>query len=127
MSGPPWCAGSGRGEGQAQRHQLTRRFHRRAPFITKDDIRQFRDREQDPFGGLLCTGYADTTTVFSTSGTTGDATLYAHGWDRWHPFWAATARDLWEIGVRPGDHVLGSGFKMRGPLYHADQMSAPSR
>jgi len=73
-------------------------------------------------GGLLCTGYADTTTVFSTSGTTGDATLYAHAWDRWHPFWAATARDLWEIGVRPGDYVLGSGFKMRGPLYHADQM-----
>jgi phenylacetate-CoA ligase len=48
--------------------------------------------------------------------------LYAHAWDRWHPFWAATARDLWEIGVRPGDYVLGSGFKMRGPLYHADQM-----
>ncbi len=48
--------------------------------------------------------------------------MYAHAWDRWHPFWAATARDLWEIGVRPGDYVLGSGFKMRGPLYHADQM-----
>ncbi len=97
-------------------------FTERVPFITKDDIRQFRDQAQDPFGGLLCTGYADTTTVFSTSGTTGDATLYAHAWDRWHPFWAATARDLWEIGVRPGDYVLGSGFKMRGPLYHADQM-----
>jgi phenylacetate-CoA ligase len=97
-------------------------FTERAPFITKDDIRQFRDQTGDPFGGLLCTRYADATTVFSTSGTTGDATLYAHAWDRWHPFWAATARDLWEIGVRPGDYVLGSGFKMRGPLYHADQM-----
>ena len=97
-------------------------FTERVPFITKDDIRRFRDGGQDPFGGLLCTDYADATTVFSTSGTTGDATLYAHAWDRWHPFWAATARDLWEIGVRPGDYVLGSGFKMRGPLYHADQM-----
>ena len=97
-------------------------FTERVPFITKDDIRQFRDQAHDPFGGLLCTGYADATTVFSTSGTTGDATLYAHAWDRWHPFWAATARDLWGIGVRPGDYVLGSGFKMRGPLYHADQM-----
>ena len=97
-------------------------FTERVPFITKDDIRRFRDEVRDPFGGLLCTDYRDTTTVFSTSGTTGDATLYAHTWDRWHPFWAATARDLWEIGVRPGDYVLGSGFKMRGPLYHADQM-----
>ena len=97
-------------------------FTERAPFITKDDIRQFRAQTGDPFGGLLCTRYADTTTVFSTTGTTGDATLYAHAWDQWHPFWAATARDLWEIGVRPGDYVLGSGFKMRGPLYHADQM-----
>ena len=97
-------------------------YRERVPFITKDDIRQFRDQSGDPFGGLLCTPYADTTTVFSTSGTTGDATLYAHAWDRWHPFWAATARDLWEIGVRPGDHVLGSSFKMRGPLYHGDQM-----
>jgi len=97
-------------------------FTERAPFITKDDIRQFRDEAGDPFGGLLCTGYDAATTVFSTSGTTGDATMYAHAWDQWHPFWAATARDLWEIGVRPGDYVLGSGFKMRGPLYHAEQM-----
>ena len=97
-------------------------FTERAPFITKRDIREFRDSAGDPFGGLLCTRYADTTSVFSTSGTTGDATLYAHAWDQWHPFWAATARDLWEVGVRPGDYILGSGFKMRGPLYHADQL-----
>jgi len=97
-------------------------FTERVPFITKDDIRQFRHQAGDPFGGLLCTRYDEATTVFSTSGTTGDATLYAHAWDRWHPFWAATARDLWEIGVRPGDYVLGSSFKMRGPLYHADHM-----
>ena len=98
-------------------------FTERVPFITKDDIRQFRDAAQATRSAACCApDYADTTTVFSTSGTTGDATLYAHAWDRWHPFWAATARDLWEIGVRPGDYVLGSGFKMRGPLYHADQM-----
>jgi phenylacetate-CoA ligase len=97
-------------------------FTERAPFITKDDIRGFRDEAGDPFGGLLCTGYSGATTVFSTSGTTGDATLYAHAWDRWHPFWGAQARDLWGIGVRPGDYVLGVGFKMRGQLYHAEQM-----
>lgn len=96
-------------------------FTQRVPFLTKDDIRRFRDSYGDPFGGLLCTSYAETTTVFSTSGTTGDATLYAHAWDSWHPFWGIQARDLWSIGVRPGDYVLGSGFKMRGQLYHAEQ------
>jgi phenylacetate-CoA ligase len=97
-------------------------FTERAPFITKDDIRRFRDQTGDPFGGLLCTRYADATTVFSTSGTTGDATLYGHAWDNYHPFWAATARDMWEIGMRPGDYVLGSSFKMRGAMYHADHL-----
>jgi len=42
-------------------------FTERVPFITKDDIRQFRNQAQDPFGGLLCTGYADATTVFTSS------------------------------------------------------------
>ena len=37
-------------------------FTERAPFITKDDVRRFRDEAGDPFGGLLCTRYADATT-----------------------------------------------------------------
>jgi phenylacetate-CoA ligase len=97
-------------------------FRERAPFACKDDVRQFRDTYGDPFGGLLAVDRSRVSTVFSTSGTTGDATLYAHTWDRWHPFWATLARNLWDIGVRPGDYVLGSGFKTRGQLYHADQM-----
>jgi phenylacetate-CoA ligase len=97
-------------------------YRERAPFICKDDVRSFRDEYGDPFGGLLACEPGAVSTVFSTSGTTGDATLYAHAWGRWHPFWATLARDLWEIGVRPGDYVLGSGFKVRGQLYHADQI-----
>ena len=31
-------------------------FTERVPFITKDDIREFRAAAQDPFGGLLCNG-----------------------------------------------------------------------
>jgi phenylacetate-CoA ligase len=97
-------------------------YRERAPFICKNDVRSFRDEYGDPFGGLLACEPGAVSTVFSTSGTTGDATLYAHAWDRWHPFWATLARDLWEIGVRPGDYVLGSAFKVRGQLYHADQL-----
>jgi len=97
-------------------------FRERAPFVTKDDIREFRDRYGDPFGGLLAVERDQISTVFSTSGTTGDATLYGHAWRDWHPFWAAQARDLWEVGIRPGDLVIGSGFKIRGQLYHAEQL-----
>jgi phenylacetate-CoA ligase len=97
-------------------------FRERAPFITKDDVRAFRDNYGDPFGGLLAVERDQISTVFSTSGTTGDATLYGHGWGEFHPFWAIQARDFWEIGIRPGDLVLGSGFKIRGQLYHAEQL-----
>jgi phenylacetate-CoA ligase len=97
-------------------------FRERAPFVTKDDIRSFRDRYGDPFGGMLAVERDQISTVFSTSGTTGDATLYGHAWQEWHPFWAAQARDLWEVGIRPGDLVIGSGFKIRGQLYHAEQL-----
>ena len=62
-----------------------------------------------------CVDYADGTTFFSTSGTTGDATFYGHGWTQWHPFWAATARNLWDVGVRPGDRVLGLGIQDARP------------
>ena len=86
-------------------------FTEQVPFMTKDDIRQFRDTSADPFGGLLCTGYADATTVFSTSGTTGDATLYAHAWDRWHLFWAATGIAV-ECPHRAGAHVDGAEWAL---------------
>jgi phenylacetate-CoA ligase len=97
-------------------------YRERAPFIDKDALRAFRDKYGDPFGGLLCTDRADATTILSTSGTTGDATIYAHTWQDWHPFWAPLARNLWDIGVRPGDYTLGGPIKVRGQLYHSDQM-----
>ena len=71
-------------------------FRERAPFVTKDDIRSFRDRYGDPFGGMLAVERDQISTVFSTSGTTGDATLYGHAWQEWHPFWAAISNP-WEV------------------------------
>jgi phenylacetate-CoA ligase len=97
-------------------------FRERAPFVTKDEIRKFRDEYNDPLGGMLAVEPDRISTIFSTSGSTGDATMYAHGYDQFHPFWVGQARDLWEIGVRPGDRVLGAGFKIRGSLYHGEQV-----
>ena len=97
-------------------------FRERAPFVTKQDIREFRDTHGDPFGGLLALDRGALSTVFSTSGTTGDATLYAQPGIAGTRSGPRLARNLWDIGVRPGDYVLGSSFKIRGQLYHAEQM-----
>ena len=42
----------------------------------------------------------------ATSGTTGDPELIAEAWDVVPPLPMVTARDLWELGLRPGDRVL---------------------
>jgi hypothetical protein len=55
-------------------------FREQVPFIDKDTIRAFRDRRDDPYGGLLCLDPGDPelkkvfSAIFSTSGTTGDPT-----------------------------------------------------
>src|SRR5262249_43779579 len=52
-------------------------FHERVPFIDKNAIRAFRDRNRDPYGGMLCLDPKMTevfSAICSTSGTTGDPT-----------------------------------------------------
>src|SRR6476646_2946535 len=55
-------------------------FREKVPFIDKDAIRSYRDRHDDPYGGLLCLDFNDPkmrkvfSAIFSTSGTTGDPT-----------------------------------------------------
>lgn len=93
-------------------------FRERVPFIDKDAIRRFRDDHGDPYGGLLCLPEDELTGVMSTSGTTGDPTPVPERWgasedDRF----PALAREFWEIGVRPGDHVTWTLFTFRGPAY----------
>jgi len=95
-------------------------FHEKVPFIDKDAIRSYRDRHDDPYGGLLCLDPADPTmkgifsAIFSTSGTTGDPTPA--------PFAgrgpSMLVREFWELGARPGDHFLHCLFTFRGPSIH---------
>jgi phenylacetate-CoA ligase len=93
-------------------------FHEKVPFISKDDVRRFRDDRGDPYGGVLCLDRADLTAIMSTSGTTGDPTLTAERWG-----WSAAGRpalmfrDFWGMGVRPGDHCALFLFTFRGPTY----------
>jgi phenylacetate-CoA ligase len=87
-------------------------FQARSPFISQDLIRKFRDEYKDPCGGLAELSDYHMTTLTTTSGTTGDPSpmpqrirVVSH---------ENYMRDLWHIGVRPGDHVVAPLFTFRG-------------
>lgn len=93
-------------------------FKERIPFINKDTVRAFRDEHRDPFGGLLCVDRSELSAVNSTSGTTGDPTLVAEQWgDRGRGTASPLARDMWSMGIRPGDFFVLMLFTFRGPTY----------
>jgi len=85
-------------------------FREKVPFIDKNLIRRFRDEHHDPFGGLKCAGPPHLRAVGSTSGTTGDPTLLPYAQP---PTLNQTKRDLWHIGMRPGDYYVSNLFTFR--------------
>lgn len=84
-----------------------------APFIDKDSLRAYRDTHDDPFGGVLCTQFKELSCVGSSSGTTGDPTLFAERWEA-PGEWTMHPRDYWGLGLRPGDLVTEINVVMRG-------------
>lgn len=107
-------------------------FKRLAPFMDKDQSRDWRDAHGDPFGGLLCIPESEVSFIASSSGTTGDPTLFSWRWgsrdgldnrcpgldpDGTSNFWPNTPRDLWTMGVRPGDYVVMLANRVRGPVF----------
>lgn len=95
-------------------------FAEKVPFIDKDAIRSYRDRHNDPHGGMLCLDPNDPTmkgifsAIFSTSGTTGDPTPAPYAGRG--P--SMLVREFWELGCRPGDHFMHCLFTFRGPGIH---------
>ena len=81
-------------------------FTSKVPSFCKDDIKAFRKRTGDPFGGLLCVDQSELTSITSTSGTTSPPEFLPEIWSVAPPLPAASARDLWELGLRPGDKVM---------------------
>lgn len=79
-------------------------YKAKAPVLQKDDLREYRDETGDPFGGNKLIGQPRLRSVGFTSGTTGDPTAI--------PFGDQIAsnrglkRDLWQMGMRPGDHFI---------------------
>lgn len=91
-------------------------FKERAPFIDKDSLRDFRDSHDDAFGGVLCRPLSEVSVICSSTGTTGDPTLFA---DRWGTpsIRYMTQRDYWNAGVRPGDFAAVVTVTMRPPAH----------
>jgi phenylacetate-CoA ligase len=92
-------------------------YRERAPFISKDAIRVFRDERGDPYGGLLCFEEAELTAITSTSGTTGDPTLVPEKWEPREGTAPSLTREFWEMGVRPGDYFTCILFTFRGAAW----------
>jgi phenylacetate-CoA ligase len=107
-------------------------FTRLAPLMDKDQMRAWRDKHDDPFCGLLCTDVAEISFMGSSSGTTGDPTLFSYRWghddgnlpaapglpeDGPSSYWGGTLRDWWEIGLRPGEYGIYFGLRLRGPMF----------
>lgn len=87
-------------------------FRARAPFMDKDTLRAVRDETGDAFGGVLCVDRDELHNIGSSSGTTGDPTIFGERWDLGYegPY---TPREYWMLGLRPGDYVLEMGAVMR--------------
>ena len=112
--------------------RCTRDFVELAPLMDKDQMRQYREDHHDPFCGLLCIDPGELSFMGSSSGTTGDPTLFSYRWGRQDgnlpaapglpqdgpsAYWGGTLRDWWEIGLRPGDYAVYFGLRMRGPMF----------
>ena len=89
-------------------------FREKVPFIDKDRIRRFRDEHGDPAGGLLCAEAPHLRGIGFTSGTTGDPTPLPRAEDSISL--AALKREMWHMGMRPGDYFSHLLFTFREGL-----------
>jgi phenylacetate-CoA ligase len=101
-------------------------FKRLAPFTDKDMQREFRDETGDPFGGVLCVDEAELDLLGTSSGTTGDPTLFGESWTAPGDY-LFSPREAWELGLRAGDYMADCGHVLRsiGRLYYHDAGAIP--
>ncbi|MEU1526569.1 phenylacetate--CoA ligase family protein [Nocardia rhamnosiphila] len=81
-------------------------FTTKIPTLTKAEIKAYRERTGDPYGGLLCVDPKALTSVTTTSGTTSAPEPLPEIWTVAPPLPAVSARDLYAHGLRPGDRVV---------------------
>ncbi|MAZ90070.1 MAG: CoF synthetase [Cellvibrionaceae bacterium] len=89
-------------------------FKAKVPFMDKDMIRDYRDKHDDPFGGLACATAPHLRGVGFTSGTTGDPTPLPRSED--HISLTGLKREMWHMGVRSNDYMTYMLFTFRDGL-----------
>ncbi len=97
-------------------------FSNKIPTFGKSDIREYRARTGDPFGGLLCVDRSELTSITSTSGTTSAPEPLPEIWEHSPPLPTMSTRSMWELGLRPGDRALVPTGTFRNYIarhYHA--------
>ncbi|HVY86778.1 MAG TPA: hypothetical protein VG943_16725 [Caulobacterales bacterium] len=101
-------------------------FTRNAPFIEKATIQRFRSETGDPMGGVLAGDPSEVTLYGTSSGTTGDPTLFAESWTARGEM-VFTPREIWDTGLRPGDYLIDVQMVIRsiGRLYFQDMGATP--
>ena len=97
-----------------------RDFFEKAPFIDKDAVRAFRDKNDDPYGGTLCARAPHLKGVGFTGGTTGDPTPIPRTTES--PMQFSNKRNWWHMGARAGDWVTYIQFTSRLG-HHVDRWS----
>jgi phenylacetate-CoA ligase len=108
-------------------------FSRRVPFTSKAATLAYRARTGDPFGGMCTIDAGAVTFAGVSSGTTGSTVFFPEAlagdiveqaavpvpsWPFSSTQQATWDRNLWEMGLRPGDHMLFSSYTFRGPNFH---------
>lgn len=111
-------------------------FQAIAPFTDKAASLAFRASTGDPFGGLCCVEPSTLTLAGVSSGTTGSIVFFPERLTesplthRSVPLPCAPSstaqqatwdRNLWAMGLRPGDYMLYSSYTYRGPNFHPCQ------
>jgi phenylacetate-CoA ligase len=108
-------------------------FTAAVPFTSKAASLAFRERTGDPFGGICCVDPGSLVLAGVSSGTSGSIVFFPERWAEPalepRPVPAPSAlistaqqatwdRNLWEMGLRPGDYMMYSTYTFRGPNFH---------
>lgn len=92
------------------------------PTFSKEDLRSYRDKTKDPFGGTLCVPLDQLAFVTHSSGTSGRPNLYGLTPDEHEQVGSIFARSSYTAGIRPGDHlVMPGGLRWHGTILGWDK------
>lgn len=93
---------------------------KKIPMLYKDDLREWRAKTGDPFGGVLAIDLDEKVLCINAStGTTGIPSIFAYTWNDRQVATEQETRMKWMRGFRPGDILYMTGFRWHGYVVQA--------